>query len=238
VRERAEDITALQELLDASHALAGAHLRRIITRERRLSAVEVVERLTGMRLLALATVTADGRPVVGPVDGIFYRGCFHFGTAPDAVRMRHIRRRPGVSATHLPGEELAVTVHGRAVPIDVGAPEHADFRDAVLGIYVPRYGEEWEAFLDSGVVYARIDPVKMFTFRMEAGAGEGSAADLAGAEEGAAADLAGAEEGSAADLAGAEEGSAADLARTEEGSAADLARTEGSAPDADRADRG
>ena len=76
-----------------------------------------------MRLLALATVTADGRPIVGPVDGIFYRGAFHFGSAPDSVRFRHIRARPQVSATHLPGEELAVTVHGRAVPVDIGSPE-------------------------------------------------------------------------------------------------------------------
>ncbi len=117
-----------------------------------------------MCLLALATVTGDGRPIVGPVDGIFYRGAFHFGSAPDSVRFRHIRRRPHVSATHLPGEELAVTVHGRAVPIDVGAEEHADFRRTVLDIYVPRYGPEWENLLDSGAVYARIEADRMFTY--------------------------------------------------------------------------
>src|SRR5882762_5396849 len=154
MHETADDLTALQELIDRSYAAAGRHLLRIHTPERRLSATDVAERLTGMRLLALATVTADGRPVVGPVDGIFYRGAFHFGSAPDSVRFRHIRARPRVSATHLPGEELAVTVHGRAaeVPIDDG------FREALLEIYVPRYGEGWESeFLDSGPVYARID---------------------------------------------------------------------------------
>jgi hypothetical protein len=35
------------------------------------------------------------------------------------VRFRHIGKRPQVSATHLPGEELAVTVHGHAVPVDI-----------------------------------------------------------------------------------------------------------------------
>ncbi len=180
MRETAADIATLQELLDASHGAAGVHLQHIITAERRLTAEQVAERLTGMRLLALATVTADGRPIVGPVDGIFYRGAFHFGSSPESVRLRHISRRPQVSATHLPGEELAVTVHGRAVPIDVGAPAHADFRATVLGIYVPRYGEEWEAFLDSGVVYVRIEPAKMFTFHL---AGE-SAADPNGADGG------------------------------------------------------
>ena len=161
MHETADDLRALQELLDRSYAAAGRHLLRIHTPERRLSATEVAERLTGMCLLALATVTADGRPVVGPVDGIFYRGAFHFGSAPDSVRFRHIGVRPQVSATHLPGEELAVTVHGRAteIPIDGG------FRETLLEIYVPRYGAGWESdFLDSGPMYARIDADRMFTF--------------------------------------------------------------------------
>ena len=115
MHETAEDITALQGLLDRSYASAGRHLRNITTPERRVMADELVTRLNGMCLLVLATVSADGRPINGPVDGIFYRGAFHFGTGPDAVRLRHIRRNPRVSATHLPAEEFAVNVHGRAV---------------------------------------------------------------------------------------------------------------------------
>jgi uncharacterized pyridoxamine 5'-phosphate oxidase family protein len=166
VYETASDLAALQELLDRSYAAAGPHLRRIITPERRLSAEQVVERLTGMRLLALATVTADGRPIVGPVDGIFFRGVFHFGSSPDSLRFRHIRARPQVSATHLPGEELAVTVHGRAGFVDVGHDAGGELRQALLDVYVPRYGPEWERFLDSGPLYARIDAERMFTFHM------------------------------------------------------------------------
>jgi nitroimidazol reductase NimA-like FMN-containing flavoprotein (pyridoxamine 5'-phosphate oxidase superfamily) len=164
VHETEADLAALQELLDRSFAGAGAHLLRIITPDRRLTAEQLVERLTGMRLLALATVTADGRPMVGPVDGVFHRGAFHFGSAPDSMRFRHIRARPQVSATHLPGEELAVTVHGRAVPVDVRSEEGAGLRRALLEVYVPRYGPEWEEFLDSGPVYARIDADRMFCF--------------------------------------------------------------------------
>jgi hypothetical protein len=164
MHETADDLRALQELLDRSYAAAGAHLRRIITPERRLRAEEVSERLTGMCLLALATVTGDGRPIVGPVDGIFFRGAFHFGSAPDSLRFRHIRARPHVSATHLPGEELAVTVHGRAVPIDVRT---GAFRKTLLEVYVPRYGPKWEHdFLDSGPMYARIEAERMFTLHM------------------------------------------------------------------------
>jgi hypothetical protein len=161
LHETVEDLAQLQELIDRSYAGAGPHLLRIHTAERRLSAEQVAERLTGMRLLALATVSRDCRPVVGPVDGIFYRGAFHFGSSPDSIRFRHIRERPQVSATHLPGEELAVTIHGRAVPIEV----EGGFRQALLDIYVPRYGPEWESdFLDTGPVYARIDADKMFTY--------------------------------------------------------------------------
>src|SRR3954453_15521532 len=83
MRETPADLAAMQALLDRSHAAGGAHLLRILTPERRLTAEQVAERLTGMRLLALATATADGRPIVGPVDGVFLRGAFHFGSAPD-----------------------------------------------------------------------------------------------------------------------------------------------------------
>jgi nitroimidazol reductase NimA-like FMN-containing flavoprotein (pyridoxamine 5'-phosphate oxidase superfamily) len=170
VHETRDDLRALQDLLDRSYTSAGAHLLSIHTPQRRLRADEVAERLAGMRLLALATVTADGRPVVGPVDGVFYRGAFHFGSSPDSVRFRHIRARPQVSTTHLPGEELAVTVHGHAVPIDIRAEQNAGFRRTLLEIYVPRYGAGWEDFLDSGPLYARIDADRMFAFAMPPGA--------------------------------------------------------------------
>jgi len=164
VHESRADIEALQQVLDKSYAGASAHLLSIHTPERRLAADQVAERLSGMCLLALATATADGRPLVGPVDGVFYRGAFHFGSSPDSVRFRHIRSRAHVSATHLPGEELAVTVHGLAVPVDVRAAANAGFRRALLEVYMPRYGEEWERFLDSGPIYARIEAERMFAF--------------------------------------------------------------------------
>lgn len=166
MHETPDDLARLQEVLDRSAAAGGAHLREIISDERRLTAEQVSERLTGMTLLVLSTATADGRPIGGPVDGIFYRGRFHFGSSPESVRFRHIRRGSAVSATHLPGEHLNVTVHGRAEMVDVSPTGDAGFRRALLDVYVPRYGAEWEAFLDSGPVYARIEPEKMFTFSM------------------------------------------------------------------------
>jgi hypothetical protein len=49
--ESQTDIAALQQMLDRSYATAGAHLLAIHTPERRLTAQEVVDRLTGMCLL-------------------------------------------------------------------------------------------------------------------------------------------------------------------------------------------
>ena len=161
MHETREDIAALQELLDRSYAAAGSHLRSITRPERRVSAERLVPQLTGMCLLVVATVTSDCRPIAGPLDGIFYRGAFHFGTAPDSIRYRHLLARPQVSATHLPREEFAVNVHGRAVPAEIAG----GFRETLLEVYVPRYGEDWEEFLDGGPVYMRIEADRMFTFQ-------------------------------------------------------------------------
>lgn len=180
MHETDADLVALQDLLDQSIARAGVHLRRIITPARRLAAPELCRRLEGMSLLALATVTADGRPLVSPVDGIFYRGAFYFGSAPDSVKVRHIRVRPHVSATHLPGEHFAVTVHGSARVVDLATPAQAGVRRTLLDIYVPRYGPEWEAFLDRETAYARIDAERMFVFAMRP-EGERSGTDRAAA---------------------------------------------------------
>lgn len=163
MRETPEDLDRLQAVLDESHLQGGAHLLSIITDERRLTAVEIAERLTGMRLLALATTTRAGAPLIGPVDGVFFRGEFWFGSAPNALRFQHIRERPPVSATHLPGEELAITVHGTA--LIEGAPGELPegFREACVEIY----GDEWFDW-GSDALYARIEPARMFTFHLEA----------------------------------------------------------------------
>lgn len=68
-----------------------------------------------------------------------------------------------MSVTHLPSEELAVTVHGQASVLDMKSDENSELRMTVLAIYTPQYGPEWEAFFDSNV-YARIDARRMFTY--------------------------------------------------------------------------
>jgi hypothetical protein len=167
--ETPDEMNRLQQLLDESARGAGPHLRSIITDERRLSAPQVCRRLTGMCLLALATVTADGRPLVGPVDGYLLHGAFHFSSGRDSVRLRHLAVRPAVSATHLPGDELAVTVHGQAELFEVSDPLRPELRQAMLDTYLPKQGPAFETWLDrEDPIGARIVADKMFTFSLVA----------------------------------------------------------------------
>jgi nitroimidazol reductase NimA-like FMN-containing flavoprotein (pyridoxamine 5'-phosphate oxidase superfamily) len=164
VYETPVDLAELQRLIDDSYANAGPHLLSIHTRDRRLSAERLCEILTGVRILGLATVTAKGEPLVGPVDGLFYRGRFWFSSGVDSVRFRHIRARPAVSASHTVGEELAIVVHGTAREVDADAPENAGFKACLHEVY-PQWNE-W--FPGKSPPVAVIEPRKMFTFWMEA----------------------------------------------------------------------
>ncbi len=166
--ETPQELSRLQALLDESMASAGPHLRSILDDERRLDARQLTERLEGMRLLVLATVTADGRPLAGPVDGYFLHGTFWFSSGTDSVRMRHLAARPAVSATHLPGEDLAVTVHGRAECFPLRDPGGDELRQAMLDEYLPKQGRAFETWLDHiDALGARIEPQKMFTFHLD-----------------------------------------------------------------------
>jgi hypothetical protein len=159
MHETAEDLKNLQLLLNRSYEQAGSHLREVGTADRRVSAAQLIDLMAGVQVLALATVTADGRPLTGAVDGLFYRGRFWFGSSPDSVRMRHLATRPNVSATHTRGESLAVTVHGRAGIADLDDPLSAGFR----ALCVETYGADWNDW-GASAVYARIEPERMFAF--------------------------------------------------------------------------
>jgi uncharacterized pyridoxamine 5'-phosphate oxidase family protein len=155
--EQPEDLSRLQTLLDESYERGGRHLRTIFVARKRIDASDLPALLPGVQILSLATVTAAGEPRVAPVDGLFFRGAFWFGSDPDSVRFRHIRRRPAVSADHIRGEELAILVHGRAEIVEHNAPEQAAFRDYCI----ETYGEKWLEF-GPPAMYARIEAKTMF----------------------------------------------------------------------------
>ncbi len=168
MHETQEELEQLQLLLDESAAGAGRHLREIITDDRRLNARELCQRMQGMCLLVVGTVTADGRPLVGPVDGYLLHGAFHFSSGRDSVRVRHLSGRPAVSATHLPGEEVAVTVHGTAELFALSEPAGGELRQAMIDYYGPKQGPSFEEWLDrADPVGARVEAGKMFTFSLK-----------------------------------------------------------------------
>ena len=162
MHESDADLGQLQTLLDASHAAAGPHLRAIFDEKHRVSAVELADMLPGVQLLNLATITAHCEPRVAPVDGLFSRGRFWFGSSPASARFTHLGERPQVSASHTRGESLAVVVHGRATLVDLSDPGSAGFRDYCREVY----GADWDDW-GAGAAYARIDGERMYPFRFE-----------------------------------------------------------------------
>lgn len=126
--ETTEEMTALQELLDRSHASATEHLRDIINEKRRLSADDLVALLTGMKVLSVATVTATGEPRISALDGHFLHATWSFSTSGTALKARHMRARPSVSVAHIDNEELGVFSHGTVSDL---LPSDADFNETI-----------------------------------------------------------------------------------------------------------
>ena len=160
MHETPQDLEWLQQQLDSSYERRGRHLADIHTPAARIDARRLVDELQGMQLVVVATVSRDGRPFTGPLDGFFYRGRWHFGTSPLALRAAHLRRNPAVSATHVRGETLVVTAHGRAVELDLSAEQ--GFREVLVG----NYG----GVMDDAAYY-RLEPDRMLAADMSVHAG-------------------------------------------------------------------
>ncbi|MFD4356300.1 pyridoxamine 5'-phosphate oxidase family protein [Nocardia sp. NPDC058518] len=157
MRETPEDLAELQALLDASLTSSTSHLRSIIDGENTLTAEKLSETLTGMCTLALSTVTAKGEPRISGVDGHFLRGRWHFGTARNAAKARHLAARPAASVAHMRGENLGVFTHGAVEILNpLGGEPSGDWPE-LLAYFQDFYGDD--AFdWDSEVVYFRLRP--------------------------------------------------------------------------------
>lgn len=164
MKETDEDFSAIQNLLDATYERAGPHLLGIIGPERRLDARALASKLDGYCLLALATVSSTGKPLVSPVDAIFYRGHFYFSTGEEAVRRRHIERDPRVSGSFVPSPEFAVTVHGVATEVNHHLPERAGLKEAIVSTFVPYFGEGFADFVEETPTYYRVDADRMYCY--------------------------------------------------------------------------
>lgn len=155
------DLEWLQACLDDTYRRSGSHLRDIHTEAARVSATELVRRLPTMHVMVVATVSSDGRPFTGPVDAFLHHGRVHFGTAPSALRARHLDVRPAVSVTHVDGEALTLTVHGRARRLDL-AGRDVGFADRLRGHYGNGWWDDW----GDGSVYYAVEPDRVLAADM------------------------------------------------------------------------
>lgn len=147
--ETPDEVAALQDLLDRSHRVASGHLRGIIHGDRVLSAEDLVALLTGMRVLSVATVTAQGHPRVSAVDGHFLHATWSFSTSGTSAKARHMKARPDVSVAHIDSEEMALFSHGRVEPLAEG---DADW-DETLAHWTAHYGSSPLSWGESVVLY-------------------------------------------------------------------------------------
>jgi pyridoxine/pyridoxamine 5'-phosphate oxidase len=158
MRETREELDALQRLLDESFTRSSSHLRSIMEPQRRLTAERLAAELPSPAVLNIATVTARGEPRVSAVDGHFIHGRWHFTTAADSPKARHLAARPAVSASYTPRDGYGVFCHGRAALLD--GPERQLLREH----FTATYGSDPEGW--GGIVYVRIDPDWMTAFAM------------------------------------------------------------------------
>ncbi len=158
--ETAAEIADLDALLSTSLRRSGAHLRSIVTEhERTLDAAQLTGLLTGMRTLALATVSAAGEPRISGVDGHLLHARWVCTTAGSAAKARHLRARPAVSVAHLVGDDLGVFTHGTA---EFLTDEHPDFA-GIEGHLTAHYGSSPSSWGDD-IVYLRIQPRWMVAY--------------------------------------------------------------------------
>jgi general stress protein 26 len=159
MKEDQADIAGLQQLLDRSRAGASEHLQSIIRPDRAASAVDLVARLSGMRTLALATVSPGGRPRISAVDGHLLRGRWVFTTSASSVKATDLRSRPNVSAAYLEGDSFGAFTHGT---VEFLAADHPD-RAWVEEHLTQHYGASPSTW-GPDIVYARIQPTWMIGF--------------------------------------------------------------------------
>jgi general stress protein 26 len=135
VKESAEELEALRQLLEGSWRGATEHLRSIIEDKTALTASELVRALIGMKVVTLATVTSGGEPRISALDGHFFHGTWYWSTSGSAAKARHMRARPSVSLAHVEGETLAVFAHGQAEELQAHSQTYAEVLEHLSAHY-------------------------------------------------------------------------------------------------------
>ena len=160
MQEGPAELSELQQLLDRSLAGASEHMRSIIRADRAVPAPDLVQRLTGMRTLALSTVSAAAHPRVSAVDGHLLRARWVFTTSGSSVKAADMRTRPHVSAAYLEGDSFGVFTHGTVEFLDASHPDRSWIEEHLTG----HYGSSPSSW-GPDIVYVRIQPSWMVGFR-------------------------------------------------------------------------
>ena len=160
MNEDPAEISELQQLLDRSLAGASEHMRSIIRADRAVAAPELLRYLTGMRTLALSTVSSAGHPRVSAVDGHLLRGRWVFTTRGSSVKAADMRSRPHVSAAYLEGDSFGVFTHGIVEFLDTAHPDRPWIEEHLTR----HYGSSPSSW-GPDIVYARIRPGWMVGYR-------------------------------------------------------------------------
>jgi hypothetical protein len=156
------EIETLDALLAASRTRATAHLRAIVTSEKALDATQTVAALTGMRTVALATVTARCEPRISAADGHFLHGRWIFGTDRGAAKATHLSARPAASVSYTEGETLGVWTHGHVTTLNPTGGADDPAWPEVLAHLTRHYGGspyEW-----GEIIYFRLEPTWMLAY--------------------------------------------------------------------------
>jgi Pyridoxamine 5'-phosphate oxidase len=151
--ENEADLDWLQQLLSTSLSGASEHLRSIIGPGRTTTATALAARLTGMRTLALSTVSGTGRPRISGVDGHFLRARWVFTTSGTSVKAADMRSRPAISAAYLEGDSYGVFTHGDAEFLTAHHPDRGWIEDHLT----KHYGSSPSTW-GPDIVYLRLQP--------------------------------------------------------------------------------
>ena len=128
--------------------------------QRTLAWEDVRARLAAATHYWLATVRADGRPHVVPLDGLWLDDAWFFGGSPEAVKHRNLKADPR-AVVHLEDAESAVIVEGvceEIFPEGTLADRLAELSKSKYG-----YGPEPGSYARTGVW--RLRPVRVLSWR-------------------------------------------------------------------------
>lgn len=163
MRETETELVDLQRLLDESHGRATSHLRGIINESHSLRAGEIASLMTGMRVIAVATVTRNAEPRISALDGHFLHARWVFSTSLDSAKARQLRSRPSVSVAYIEGEDVGIFTHGRAERVSEG---HQDFEE-VHSYLTAHYGSSPLSWGEVGLFLVRPAWMVGYAFRRE-----------------------------------------------------------------------